>query len=128
MIVVDASVMVQATLGERSVARRLRNEAIAAPHLLDVDVVDALRRLLRRGDLRLAEAEAALDHFAALEITWFPHPPLIARAWAMRDEVSAYDAVYVALAESLGVPLLTLDARLASAPNMRATIELLPSW
>lgn len=120
MIVVDASVVVEVLLSSsagRRIAERLLDpsQSLAAPHLLDVEVLQALRRYARAGDLDAGRASHALDDLAALPILRFPHEPLTARIWALRDDLSAYDAAYVALAEALEARLLTRDARLTGA-------------
>ncbi len=125
MIVVDASVIIEASLGRGMAARRLVNEVLAAPQLLDVEVVHGVRRLTQRGDIGIEHAERALAELALLDIGRFGHEPLVARVWELRHQVSAYDAFYVALAEDLGVPLLTLDGRLSRAHGLTTTVELL---
>lgn len=96
-----------------------------APHVLDTEVANALRRVHLRGDLADRRGREALDDFVDLEIVRYPHTSLLPRIWEMRRNVTAYDACYVALAEALDVPLVTADARLAAASGHRARIELL---
>lgn len=86
-----------------------------------------LRRLVLAGQLTDGVAEEVLGDLAALEIERWEHTPLLPRAWAMRRNVAVYDGLYVALAETLEVPLLTLDGRLAGAPGIAATIEVVGS-
>lgn len=129
MIVLDASAAVDMLVGTpaggRVTQRILEDGGPAhAPHLLDVEVTSALRRGVKRRVLDAVRATEALDDFAYLSLVRHPHGPLLPRMWALRDNLSAYDAAYVALAEELGAPLLTLDARLASAGGHKATIEL----
>ena len=129
MKVVDASVLVTA-ISERTVAGSmardaLRDEELAAPHLVDLEVLAALRRRHQRGLMSAGEAELALDRLRSTTITRHHHAVLVARCWELRDNVKAYDAAYVALAEALGVPLLTADARLANASGIRCEVELL---
>jgi predicted nucleic acid-binding protein len=100
------------------------SERIHAPHLLDVEVTQVLRRLVQRKEVTVARAEQALDDLAKLLIERHEHLSLVRRVWQLRDSISAYDGVYVALAEALDAPLLTCDARLAGAHGHRATIEL----
>lgn len=129
MIVVDATVVVVALIDggvPGVVARaRLADEALAAPALLDLEVTSALRGLVLGGKVDVLEAERALVRLAALPVDRAPHGALIPRCWQLRTNVTVYDAAYVALAELLGVPLVTSDARLADAPGTRCTIELL---
>jgi predicted nucleic acid-binding protein len=102
-----------------------RGETWHAPSLVEVEVSHVLRRLnlLRQlGDLR---GRQALRDLASLGLHLHEHAPLLPRAWALRANLSAYDAMYVALAEGLRAPLLTLDAKLAASPGHRARIELL---
>lgn len=128
MIVVDASVMVDLLLRPESAdhlpGRLLgQNEAIHAPHLLDAEVTQVLRRHESRGELDAARGRAALDLLRHMPIIRHGHTHLIARAWTLRRNLTAYDAVYVALAELLGAVLLTRDQRLAAAPGHRAHVE-----
>ena len=128
MIVVDASVATEAVAGssERNltVLRRITGEAALAPHVLDLEVASALRGLVRRGELAEPLARSGLRHLAVLPVTRVPHEPLLARCWELRDNLTAYDAAYVALAETIGAPLLTYDQRLSRAPGIRCEVEL----
>ena len=103
------------------------SERIHAPHLLDVEVTQVLRRLVQRKEVTVARAGQALDDLAKLLIERHEHQALVGRVWQLRDSLSAYDGVYVALAEGLDAPLLTCDAKLAGAHGHRATIELVRS-
>ena len=129
MIVVDASVATEAVGGSGPRAleamARIAFEASLAPHIVDLEVVSALRSLVRRGDLGEAAARAAVQHLAALPISRFAHEPLLDRCWELRDNLTVYDAAYVALAETTGATLLTLDQRLANAPGIRCETDLL---
>jgi predicted nucleic acid-binding protein len=126
--VTDASALVIAVASGESRARllrgRLRAEALAAPHLVDLEVTNALRRHVHRGHLSLAGAERAMGRLQRLPIVRHSHALLLARCWELRNNLTTYDAAYVALAEALGVPLLTADARLARAPGLRCEVEL----
>jgi predicted nucleic acid-binding protein len=104
---------------------RLRGEAIAGPDLLRLEVTSVLRRQLRAGRLTVDQATAAVNDVLDLPIRVFPTAPLLARAWDFRDNLSVYDACYVALAEALDTLLLTADRRLATAPRIRCPIEVL---
>jgi predicted nucleic acid-binding protein len=129
LIVVDASALLEILLrtpvAERLMDRALdASERMHAPHLLDVEVTQVLRRLVQRKELTVARAEQALDDLSSLVIERHEHQPLVKRVWQLRDSISAYDGVYVALAEALNAPLLTCDAKLAGTRGHRAAIEL----
>lgn len=129
MIVVDASAAVELLLGTArgaAVAERIfaPAETLHAPELLDLEVAQVLRRYERAGLLDEARAEAALRDLGDLPLERYGHRLLLPRAWELRENLTIYDAVYVALAELLAAPLLTGDASLAAAKH-RATIELL---
>lgn len=130
MIVLDASVLVELILSTptgASVARRIADpsEALHVPHLVDLEVAQALRRYVRMGDIDAAFAAAALEDFRALDLQRHAHEPFLGRVWELRDNLTAYDAVYVALAEILGGVLLTSDGRLAGAPAIDCEVELI---
>ncbi|MCP9848937.1 type II toxin-antitoxin system VapC family toxin [Cyanobium sp. Morenito 9A2] len=125
MIVVDASAVVAGLLNAGPARTALAMEALQAPHLLDGEVASVLRRLCRTGELQVVGAEHLLLVFSALGIRRHASAPLLGRIWALRDNLSAYDASYVALAETLGCPLLTADRRLAAAPGPTCGITLL---
>jgi predicted nucleic acid-binding protein len=126
MIVTDASVVVELLLGTE-IANRLLDpeETLHAPHLLDVEVAQALRRYALAGDVTPRIGELGLADLLDLPIVRHPHTLLLPRIWELRRSISAYDAAYVALAEVLGAPLLTRDARLARSHGHRARIELI---
>ena len=127
MIVVDASAVVE-VVARRQVealpARLKRGGTLHAPHLIDVEVMHALRSLVSRGELTIDRASDARTDAAEMDITLYPHALLLARAWELRDTVSAYDGVYIALAELLPAPLITCDVRLARSSSHKAEIEL----
>lgn len=129
MIVVDASVVAIALgddgEGGRRARARLADERLSAPELLDLEVASAFRRLWAAGTLTEERAEAAMADLRDLRVERVPHRPLVGRCWELRDNVTVYDAVYIALAESLDAPLLTADRRLAAAPGSRCTFEVL---
>ncbi len=125
MIVLDASALVDAFAGNLAVRRRISTEEVRAPHLLDVEVASALRRLARAGDITEAAAAAVLRAMARADIVRHSHVPLLGPVWAMRATLSAYDATYVALATALRAPLVTTDRKLAAAPNLPCVVELL---
>jgi predicted nucleic acid-binding protein len=129
LIVVDASALLELLL------RTVRGDSVAlhalapeqrlhAPHLLDVEVAQALRRLVQLGDITATRARQALDDHAALAVDRHAHQDLLPRIWQLRESISAYDAAYVALAEALEAPLLTCDAKLARSHGHRAKMEL----
>jgi predicted nucleic acid-binding protein len=129
LVVIDASAAVELLLntatGQRLAARfRTPEVTLHAPHLIDIEVTQALRRFVQRGALPEERGRLALEHFALLDVNRYAHEPFLARIWALRDNVTAYDAAYVALAEALGAPLLTGDRRLAGAPGLGADIHL----
>lgn len=128
MIVVDASIIVTALAddgpdGDR-VRTRLRGERLVAPHLIDVEVLAAWRRLTSAGDLDQRRVELAMEDLCSLRLDRVPHDRLLRRCWELRQDLTVYDATYVALAEALEVPLLTADAKLAAAPGLHGVVEL----
>ena len=128
MIVLDASVVVELLLRTPN-ARRIEDrlfgagDALHAPHLLDVEVTQVLRRYERVGDLTAPRAVQALGVLTAMPVFRHPHAALVPRIWALRANLTAYDAAYVALAEGLEATLVTLDVRLARAAGHRARVE-----
>jgi predicted nucleic acid-binding protein len=129
VIVTDASVLVVALIDEGDHGEAARDalgaEPLAAPELVDVEVASALRRLASAGSLAPERAARGLADLADLPITRTAHRPLLARCWALRENLTIYDAVYVALAEELGALLLTADQRLARTPGPTCRITLL---
>ena len=101
---------------------RSRSEELQAPHLIDLEVAQTLRRLVLAQEVTAARAEMALSDLADFRLTRHPHHLLLGDIWRMRSNRTAYDAAYVALAELLGAPLITLDARMARTPSA-VTIE-----
>jgi predicted nucleic acid-binding protein len=127
VIVVDASAVVEYLVREPrnpTLVDRIVRDRSHAPHLVDVEVAQALRGFLLRGELSTARATEARRDAAEMTIARYPHAPLLARAWELRDSLSTYDAVYVALAELLQAPLVTCDSRLAGAHGHAAKVEL----
>ena len=129
MIVLDASALVELILhtptGQR-VAGRIADpaESLHVPHLADIEVVQALRRYVREGEIEANAAEVALTDLRDLDLQRHAHEPLLERVWELRKNLTAYDAVYVALAEVLDVELLTCDRRLSQAPGMSRRVAL----
>jgi predicted nucleic acid-binding protein len=128
VIVLDASAVVD-WLVQTAAAQRIESrifshhQSLHAPELLDLEVAQVLRRLVREGALSASRAEAAIQDLLDLRITRYPHSVLLLRIWHLRHNLSAYDAAYVVLAEQLGATLLTRDTKLASAAGHTATIE-----
>jgi predicted nucleic acid-binding protein len=129
VIVSDASVLVLALLdegGAGALAReRLLASDIAVPELADVEVLSVVRREVLAGRLSSQRGAGALQDYTDLAVARYAHQPLMARAWELRDTVSAYDAQYVVLAEFLDAALVTADGRLARASGPRCPIHLL---
>ncbi len=129
MIVVDASalleVLLQTKLAERLMQRLLEPSAsLHSPHLLDIEMAHALRRLAQRKEITELRAKLALGDFSQLHIERHGHQALLERIWQLRNSMASYDGAYVALAEALDAPLLTCDSKLAHARGHRARIEL----
>jgi len=128
MIVLDASAVVELvldTVAGRRVATLISdaNVGLHVPHLLDVEACSALRRLAREKIIEEAEAEAAIEDLLALDLQRHSHEGLLERAWALRANLTSYDAMYVTLAEALDATLVTCDARLSRAPGSKPHIE-----
>lgn len=129
MLVADASVLVVALAddgpdGDQARAR-LRGERVVLPELADLEVVSVLRRQMAVGTLDARRADLALDDLAALPARRAPHRPLLRRCWELRNNLTVYDAAYVAVAEIMQATLVTADRRLAAASGPRCTIEIL---
>jgi predicted nucleic acid-binding protein len=130
--VIDASVLAHALIGKTLEARRMRESLLAtdchAPHLIDAEVGNVLRKRARAGDVTPDQARVALRAASNIIEFRYPHIGALAEsAWALRDKLSFYDALYVALAVRLDVPLLTGDSRLSRAPGLPCRIELVPT-
>ncbi len=130
MIVVDASVLANVVGDDGADGLRARNEVrgagdIAAPDLVDVETAAVLRKRWLSGTISDRRFSAALDDLEALDLERYPALPLIRRIFELRANVTAYDAMYVALAEGLGCELVTGDRRLANAPGPRCIIRVL---
>ena len=129
MIVLDASAaidwLLQTAVGKQIETRIYsRGESLHAPHLLELEVAQVLRRLVRESAVSAQRADQALQDLANLRVTRYPHFVFLPHIWRLRHNFSAYDAAYVVLAEELGATLITRDARLASAFGGGASIEL----
>jgi predicted nucleic acid-binding protein len=116
--------MLQTAAGLR-IEKRIyaRNEALHAPHLLDLEVGQVLRRLVREAVISARRADEAIEDLVDLRVTRYPHFVFLPRIWQLRHNLSAYDAAYVVLAEKLGATLVTRDARLASASGRAVAVE-----
>jgi predicted nucleic acid-binding protein len=129
VLVVDASVLAVAlgddgSDGDRA-RDRLRGERLAAPELIDLEVVSVLRRQVLVGQMDDRRTDLAIADLVAMPLLRAAHRPLLARCWELRDNLTVYDAAYVALAEVLQAPLLTGDRLLARAPGPRCPVEVL---
>jgi len=129
VIVVDASALLEVLLRTptaQAIERRLfgLRETLHAPHLLDVEVAQVIRRYVRMREMEAERGAAALADLAEFPLHRYPHNFLLPRVWELRENLTAYDAVYVALAEILDSSLLTRDRRLAAAAGHQARIEL----
>jgi predicted nucleic acid-binding protein len=131
VIVLDASVVVDLLLGlpphESEIAELVRAGApnLFAPHLLDVEVAQVIRRHVRSGAIDAADAVDTFSVLSSLPIERHPHLPYLERAFDLRDHVTMYDALYLVLAETLGATLVTRDRTLASVPGSRARVRVL---
>lgn len=122
MIVIDASAFIDAVDGSRPVIARLANEDIHVPHLLDVEVLSALWRLVAADRIDPQRAMEALHVLEESDIHRHPHTPLLGVAWSLRARVSASDAAYVALAAVLDAPLVTTDRKLAAVAGLPCAV------
>jgi predicted nucleic acid-binding protein len=130
LIILDASFLVMmlgddGTEGTRA-RDRARGEELAAPHLVDLEVTSVLRRAAATGSMTAQRARQALQDLADLDVERVAHTTLLPRIWELRDNYTAYDACYVALAELFRAPLLTYDARMAGGPGARCSFEVFP--
>jgi predicted nucleic acid-binding protein len=129
VIVVDASAVVEVLLrtpAAAAIRERLFGveQTLHAPHLLDIEVTQVLRRYAAIGQIELMRGSTALDDLMDFPLTRYPHDVLLERVWELRHNLTAYDAAYVALAEALDATLLTRDRRLATASGHRARVDL----
>jgi predicted nucleic acid-binding protein len=128
VIVVDASAMLEVLLrgeaGRAVEARLFSGEPLHAPHVLDLEVTNVLRKAERRGELSAVRSAEAMDDFLGMPLVRHAHHPFLLSIWALRHNTTAYDASYLVLAEALGAPLLTRDRRLAGVPGCAAEVEI----
>jgi len=130
VIVLDASVVIEVLLQTDdgiAIADRILtpNETLHVPHLIDIEVAQVLRRFVMRGEVKAERAQQALEVMAEFPLTRYDHEPLLSRIWELRENLTAYDAAYVALAEGLDATLVTRDRKLAAVPVLRGAVELL---
>ena len=129
MIVLDASAIVAVLVGSGPGAGNIREmiespgESLHVPHVMDLEVLHTLRRQALYGVMSPERISQALKDLIGIAFIRYPHTSLVERVWSLRENLTAYDAAYVALAEALDAPLVTLDARLARAPGIRAVVE-----
>jgi predicted nucleic acid-binding protein/GNAT superfamily N-acetyltransferase len=130
VIVVDASVLVSALITDDDAGERMRmrldaEDTVCAPEVIDLEVANAWRRELLAGHIDEDRSRLALEDLAGLPLARMPHRPLMPRIWELRNNLTPYDAAYIALAEALEATLLTVDGRLARAPSLRCEVELI---
>ena len=129
MIVLDASAVVAVLVGPGQGSERIRerietpDESLHVPHVMDLEVLHALRRHILLDILSLERSSEALEDLKNIAFIRYPHTPLVERIWELRENLTAYDAAYIALAEALDAPLVTTDARIGRAPGVRAAVE-----
>lgn len=127
--IVDASVLVNALVAKDARGLRaadlLRREGSVAPELIDIEVVQTLRKMVRRRIVPEREARRLVGQLDEIALVRRRHRPFLHRIWELRDNLTAYDATYVALAEALGCPLVTSDVKLAGAAGVRCEIVVL---
>jgi predicted nucleic acid-binding protein len=129
LIVLDASAVVAILVGSGLGAERIRekieppDESLHVPHVMELEVLRALRRQALLGTLSRERSTEAITDLGNISFARYPHTPLIGRIWELKENLTAYDAAYVALAEALDAPLITMDAGLAQASGIRAAVE-----
>jgi predicted nucleic acid-binding protein len=126
VIVLDASAAMAALLNAGPARRSITSEQLHAPHLIDSELASGLRRAVAGQRLSATDGWRALDTWRRLGVTRYPVFSLLDRVWELRENLSAYDASYVALAEALDCALLTADTRLGGAPGVRCAVTVVP--
>jgi predicted nucleic acid-binding protein len=128
VLVVDTSAVLEALVARDpapGLVEHLANDGdLHVPHVIDTEVLHALRRMVLRGEISEERGADTRTDFGALPLTRYAHEPFSDRVWALRHNLTAYDATFVALAETLDAPLVTCDAKLADAPGHAALVEL----
>jgi predicted nucleic acid-binding protein len=127
MIVVDASAALSALINDGPARSVLAREQLHAPHLIDSEVANGLRRQVAGGGVGVGVAQTMVSVWQAIGISRYPSVGLLTRIWELRENLSAYDATYVALAEGLDCALLTADNRLSRAPGITCAVTTVPS-
>jgi len=131
VIVLDTSAVVEFLVGTDHIAEGVRatvvGEKLAAPHAVDLECASTLRGLVRAGKLPPDEGERALDLLGSMALARYSHVPLLTRIWQLRHNMWPYDAAYVALAESLGADLVTVDGKIEKIPGIQCTVHNLRS-
>lgn len=129
MIVLDASAVVDVLIGTGPGSERIRDkieipgQSLHVPHLMDLEVLHTLRRHTLHGTISRGRSDEAFEDLTNIAFERYPHASLLERIWELKDDLTVYDASYVALAEALDAPLVTTDTRLARAPGIRAEVE-----
>lgn len=129
-LILDASVAIEVFSSPRpdpELQRRVSTGAAAAPELFDLEACNVLRKMVLRGRITASDASGVLQDIRDAPVVRIAHRHLVQRVWELRDNITAYDASYVALAELIGVPLVTCDARIGRASGHRAQVEVYPS-
>ena len=126
MLVADASVLVESLTGSSVATELLDDEQIQVPTVADIEVASTLRKFVRLGQLSADDGWRALETYRWMAVTRHSDFAFFDRIWELRDNLTAYDAAYVALAEIIECPLVTADARLARAPGLRCAVTVLP--
>lgn len=128
MAVVDSSALIHVLVGRPTnphlVDRLAGEDFLHVPHLIDLELLQTLRGLVHRSEITAEQAAIARSQFDDLALARYPHHPLRDRIWQLRDNLTAYDGAYVALAEAIEAPLVTIDGRLARSSGHGADIEL----
>jgi predicted nucleic acid-binding protein len=127
MIVVDASAALSALLNRGAARSTLASEQLHVPHLIDPEIANGVRRRVAAHQLRASDGWTMLAVWGRLAMTRYPTFSVLGRIWDLRENLSSYDASYIALAELLGCPLLTADARLSRTPGLRCAVTLVPA-
>jgi predicted nucleic acid-binding protein len=126
VIVADASTVVAALFSDGMAREIVQREQVQAPHLIDSEVAHVLRARVRRQVIAATTGWDLLHRFRWMAITRHGTFAMLDRVWELRDNLTAYDAAYVALAEAIDCPLVTADARISRAPGLRCTITVIP--